>query len=104
MPRRFRPASGLQPQVNGSTIAPTANSSGQLFLRTSPPTSADGIEKYLSSGMIRGIGPAYAKKLVRSFGEKVFDVSRGLPPERLRRVGTKSKAREGRQPLFNSRA
>ena len=44
------------------------------FLRTSPPTSADGIEKYLSSGMIRGIGPAYAKKLVRSFGEKVFDV------------------------------
>jgi exodeoxyribonuclease V alpha subunit len=25
------------------------------FLRTSPPTSADGIEKYLSSGMIRGI-------------------------------------------------
>jgi ATP-dependent exoDNAse (exonuclease V) alpha subunit len=27
------------------------------FLRTSPPTSADGIEKYLSSGMIRGVGP-----------------------------------------------
>jgi hypothetical protein len=41
-------------------------------LRTSPPTSAEGIEKYLSSGMIRGIGPVYAKKLVRSFGEKVF--------------------------------
>ncbi len=35
------------------------------FLRTSPPTSADGIEKYLSSGMIRGVGPVYAKKLVR---------------------------------------
>src|ERR1700674_1896313 len=43
------------------------------FLRTSPPTSADGIEKYLSSGMIRGVGPVYAKKLVRAFGEKVFD-------------------------------
>jgi len=42
------------------------------FLRTSPPTSADGIEKYLSSGMIRGIGPAYAKKLLQAFGEKVF--------------------------------
>ena len=27
------------------------------FLRTSPPNSADGIEKYLSSGMIRGVGP-----------------------------------------------
>ena len=38
------------------------------FLRTSPPTSADGIEKYLSSGMIRGVGPVYAKKLVRAFG------------------------------------
>ena len=36
------------------------------FLRTSPPTSADGIEKYLSSGMIRGVGPVYAKKLVRA--------------------------------------
>ena len=55
------------------------------FLRTSPPTSADGIEKYLSSGMIRGIGPAYAKKLVRSFGEKVFDVIEATP-ERLREV------------------
>jgi len=41
------------------------------FLRTSPPTSVDGIEKYLSSGMIRGVGPVYAKKLVRAFGEKV---------------------------------
>src|ERR1700694_5128000 len=36
------------------------------FLRTSPPTSADGIEKYLSSGMIRGVGPVYARKLVRA--------------------------------------
>jgi exodeoxyribonuclease V alpha subunit len=43
------------------------------FLRTSAPTSIEGIEKYLGSGMIRGIGPAYAKKLVRTFGERVFD-------------------------------
>src|SRR6202140_3487447 len=55
------------------------------FLRTSPPTSADGIEKYLSSGMIRGDGPAYAKKLVRAFGEKVFDVIEATP-DRLREV------------------
>jgi exodeoxyribonuclease V alpha subunit len=33
------------------------------FLRTSAPTSVDGIEKYLGSGVIRGIGPVYAKKL-----------------------------------------
>src|SRR5438034_6724112 len=55
------------------------------FLRTSPPTSAEGIEKYLSSGMIRGIGPAYAKKLLRAFGEKVFDVIEATP-DRLREV------------------
>src|SRR5207244_9650338 len=55
------------------------------FLRTSPPTSADGIEKYLSSGMIRGVGPGYAKKLVRAFGEKVFDVIEATP-DRLREV------------------
>jgi len=55
------------------------------FLRTSAPTSADGIEKYLSSGMIRGVGPAYAKKLIRAFGEKVFDVIEATP-DRLREV------------------
>ena len=48
------------------------------FLRTSLPDSADGIEKYLSSGMIRGVGPGYAKKLVRAFGDKVFDVGFAL--------------------------
>ena len=55
------------------------------FLRTSPPTSADGIEKYLASGMIRGIGPAYAKKLLRAFGETVFDIIEASP-DRLREV------------------
>src|SRR6188768_448295 len=55
------------------------------FLRTSLPDSADGIEKYLSSGMIRGIGPVYAKKLVRTFGDKVFDVIEATP-DRLREV------------------
>jgi exodeoxyribonuclease V alpha subunit len=55
------------------------------FLRTSPPTSADGIEKYLASGMIRGVGSVYAKKLVRAFGEKVFEVIE-TTPDRLREV------------------
>ncbi len=53
------------------------------FLRTSPPTSAD--EKYLSSGMIRSVGPVYAKKLVRAFGEGVFDVIEAAP-DRLREI------------------
>src|SRR4029450_13121313 len=33
------------------------------FLRTSLPSSADGIEKYLSSGMIRGLVPVSAQEL-----------------------------------------
>jgi exodeoxyribonuclease V alpha subunit len=55
------------------------------FLKTSAPTSIEGIERYLGSGMIRGIGPVYAKKLVRAFGEKVFDTIEAAP-ERLREV------------------
>ena len=55
------------------------------FLKASAPTSVDGIEKYLGSGMIRGIGPVYAKKLIRAFGEKVFDTIE-TEPERLREV------------------
>ena len=55
------------------------------FLRTSAPTSIDGIEKYLGSGMIRGIGPVYAKKMVKAFGEKVFDIIEA-EPDRLREV------------------
>src|ERR1700732_2353660 len=38
------------------------------FLKTSAPTSIEGMEKYLSSGMIRGIGPVYAKRLIKAFG------------------------------------
>ena len=55
------------------------------FMRTSAPTSIEGIEKYLGSGMIRGIGPVYAKKMVKAFGEKVFDVIEA-EPDRLREV------------------
>ena len=55
------------------------------FMRTSAPTSIDGIEKYLGSGMIRGIGPVYAKKMVKAFGEKVFDIIEA-EPHRLREV------------------
>ena len=55
------------------------------FMRTSAPTSIEGIEKYLGSGMIRGIGPVYAKKMVLAFGEKVFDIIEA-EPQRLREV------------------
>jgi exodeoxyribonuclease V alpha subunit len=55
------------------------------LLKALAPTTVEGIEKYLGSGMIRGIGPVYAKKLVHAFGEAVFDVIEQEPP-RLREV------------------
>ena len=55
------------------------------FLKTSAPTSLDGIEKYLGSGMIRGIGPVYAKRMVKMFGKDVFDLIEA-EPARLREV------------------
>ena len=44
------------------------------FLKSAPPSSLEGMEKYLGSGLIKGIGPVYAKKLVKAFGEAVFEV------------------------------
>jgi len=55
------------------------------FLKTSAPSSLEGIEKYLGSGMIRGIGPVYAKRMVRRFGTDVFDIIEA-EPERLREI------------------
>ena len=55
------------------------------FLKATAPTTIEGIEKYLGSGMIRGIGPVYAKKLVCAFGYAVFEVI-AQEPGRLREV------------------
>ena len=38
------------------------------------PSTLEGMEKYLGSGMIKGIGPHFARKLVKAFGEHVFEV------------------------------
>ncbi len=48
-------------------------------LKVIPPTTIDGIEKYLASGMVKGIGAHFAKKLVRAFGEEVFNVIENEP-------------------------
>ena len=45
------------------------------------PATLEGIEKYLGSGMIKGIGPSYAKRLVAAFG---FDTLRVLSDQPLR--------------------
>ncbi len=49
------------------------------FLKVTPPTTTEGIERYLGSGMIKGIGPVYAKKLVDAFREAVFEVIEQTP-------------------------
>src|ERR1700738_3065933 len=66
------------------------------FLRVAAPTSAEGMEKYLSSGLIKGIGPTFAKRLVGAFSEAVFEVIEqalqrlleveGIGPKRARRI------------------
>jgi len=60
------------------------------------PTTKEGIEKYLGSGMVKGIGPIYARKLVHEFGEQIFDVIEtqsarleeldGIGPKRRKRI------------------
>ena len=42
--------------------------------RTRVPASADGIKKYLESGLIKGIGPVMAARIVEKFGDKTLDV------------------------------
>jgi exodeoxyribonuclease V alpha subunit len=55
------------------------------FLKTTPPTTAKGIEKYLGSGMVRGIGPKLAARIVAAFGVATFETIEAAP-ERLREV------------------
>jgi exodeoxyribonuclease V alpha subunit len=65
-------------------------------LHTTPPHTAQGIEKYLGSGLIKGIGPHFARKIVEVFGERtlaVIDESpsflrevRGIGPRRIQRI------------------
>lgn len=49
------------------------------------PTTLAGMQKYLGSGMIKGIGPHFAKKLIKAFAEQTFEVIENAP-ERLREL------------------
>jgi exodeoxyribonuclease V alpha subunit len=53
--------------------------------KTILPNSIIGIEKYLGSGLIHGIGPAYAGRLIQAFGIETLKVI-DEQPERLRTV------------------
>lgn len=62
------------------------------------PTSVQGVKKYLASGMIKGIGPVYAEKLVKVFGADVLEIIDkqpyrlhevpGIGPKRVDRIIT----------------
>ncbi len=43
------------------------------------PETLDAIEKYLANGIIKGIGPATAKKIVKKFGEATIEILRNEP-------------------------
>lgn len=58
-------------------------------IRGVAPSTLEGIEKYLSSGLLKGIGPHFAKKLVAAFGRDIFEVIETRPQElkRIRGLG-----------------
>ena len=43
------------------------------------PKTLDALEKYLSNGMIKGIGPSIAKKIVKQFGDDTINVIKNEP-------------------------
>ncbi|MGA2248507.1 MAG: hypothetical protein ABSH48_26375 [Verrucomicrobiota bacterium] len=44
------------------------------MLNSTAPTTKEGIEKYLGSGLVKRIGPVYANKLAEKSSERIFDV------------------------------
>lgn len=61
-------------------------------IKTSAPTSMEGIQKYLASGLIKGIGEVYATKMVSAFGTDVFEIIE-KDPNRLTEVDGIGKVR-----------
>lgn len=71
---------------------------GQQFkattYKTVAPTEISGIEKFLASGAINGIGPAMAKKIISEFGEKTLEIIAKSPNELLKVPGIGKKTAE----------
>lgn len=56
----------------------------ELYEKVMPKTS-DAIEKYLSSGIVKGVGPATAAKIVQKFGQATLEVI-SSEPQRLSEI------------------
>ena len=67
-------------------------------LKATPPTTREGVERYLGGGFVKGVGPVLAKKLVEHFGADVLGVITdnprdlesvdGIGPKRRERIAT----------------
>ncbi len=58
------------------------------------PTTIEGIEKYLGSGLVKGVGPVYAKRIVEAFGADTLRVLEEAPARlaEVQGVGDKRRA------------
>ena len=65
------------------------------LINSTAPTTKEGIEKYLGSGMVKGIGPIYAGKLVAKFAKQIFDVieTQSARLEEIEGIGPKRRTR-----------
>ena len=64
-------------------------------MRVSAPVTREGVEHFLGSGIVHGVGPSLAKRMVDAFGESVFDIIEHSP-ERLREISGVGKIRSAR--------
>jgi len=64
-------------------------------MRTTHPATPEGMERYLGSGFIKGIGPQFASRFVQAFGQQVFEVIE-QDPARLTEVAGIGPARQER--------
>lgn len=51
------------------------------------PATVYGIEKYLGSGLVKGVGPKFAKRIVEKFGKDTLDIIEDTPDELLKVPG-----------------
>ena len=65
-----------------------------VHYKTQIPASVYGIEKYLGSGLIKGIGPIMAKRIVKQFGKDTLDIIENSP-DKLSEVDGIGKKRVG---------
>jgi exodeoxyribonuclease V alpha subunit len=73
-------------------------------LKATPPTTSEGVERYLGGGFVKGVGPVLAKKLVDHFGAGVLGVISdnpadlesvdGIGPRRRERIACRSVPRD----------